>query len=73
MISSQMAQLVPDIDEIIAEHDADFSTSGLKQTIIMRLTRLAVVNQSIFLGSVGKIADDRLITIKQKIVAWILG
>ncbi|WP_035985790.1 type II toxin-antitoxin system PemK/MazF family toxin [Leptolyngbya sp. KIOST-1] len=73
MISSQLVQQVPDIDEIILESDGDFGSSGLKQASVIRVSRLAVVNQAIFLGTTGKIADDRLVRLKQRFVSWILG
>ena len=72
MISSQLAQYISDLDEIIAENDADFNTSGLKQASVVRMTRLAVVSQSIFIGSMGEISRTRLLRIKQKLATWIL-
>jgi mRNA interferase MazF len=72
MISSQLVQYTLGIDEVIDEGDDDFKESGLKQTSVIRLTRLAVVNQSIFLGTIGKIKNERLERIKQKLANWIL-
>lgn len=72
MISSQLVQYALGIDEVIAEDDADFKESGLKKTSVIRLTRLAVVNRSIFLGTIGKIENERLERIKQKLADWIL-
>jgi mRNA interferase MazF len=73
MISSQLAQYLSEVDEMIAEDDADFMTSGLKQTSVVRVTRLAVVHQSIFLGSTGEISRTRFLRIKQKLATWILA
>jgi mRNA interferase MazF len=72
MISSQLVQYIAELDEIISESDADFNASGLKKPSVIRLTRLAVVSQSIFLGSIGKISRTRLSRIKQKLATWIL-
>jgi len=47
--------------------------SGLKQQSIIRTFRLAVVNDSIFLGKIGQITTERLGRIKQKLAAWING
>jgi mRNA interferase MazF len=73
MISSQLHQQIPELDEIINVEDHDFIESGLKQRSIIRICRLAVVNDSIFLGKIGQIATERLGRIKQKLAAWING
>ena len=60
MISSQLSQEVPDFDEIISEKDHDFILSGLKQNSLIRIGRLAVVDQKILLGAIGEIDVARL-------------
>ena len=72
MMSSQLAQYMADLDEIVDEGDDDFDASGLKRTSLVRVTRLAVVSSSIFLGATGEISKPRLARIKQKLAAWIL-
>lgn len=72
MMSSQLAQYMVDLDEIVDEGDDDFDASGLKRTSLVRVTRLAVVSSSIFLGATGEISKPRLARIKQKLAAWIL-
>lgn len=71
MISSQLSQQIPKFDEIIEDVDKDFEQSGLKASSVIRLSRLAVVNRKILLGSIGNIDSSRLETIKQKISRWI--
>lgn len=71
MISSQTIHLSADINELIAEEDSDFNDSGLKTASVIRLTRLAVVDQRIFLGSIGAISSSRLRRLKQKLADWI--
>ena len=51
--------------------DPDFKDSGLKLTSLIRIGRLAVVNDDIFVGNIGRIDDLRLARIKQKISQWI--
>jgi len=51
MISSQLSQQIPGFDEVIKEEDADFEQSGLKTSSVVRISRLAVVNRNILLGS----------------------
>jgi mRNA interferase MazF len=73
MISSQLHQQIPELDEIINVDDADFIESGLKQRSIIRICRLAAVNDFIFLGKIGQVTTERLNRIKQKLAAWING
>lgn len=73
MVSSQLSQQVPEFDEVIKDEDADFLQSGLKTTSIIRIARLAVVNKSVLLGSIGNIGAERLVSIKKKLSAWIIG
>jgi len=73
MISSQLSQQIPEFDEIIKEEDSDFLQSGLKTSSIIRITRVAVVNKSVLLGSIGNIGVARLEAIKKKLSEWIIG
>jgi mRNA interferase MazF len=70
-ISTQTRQTVLGIDEAISISDSDFSQSGLKTDSIFRLTRLAVVSDSIFLGTTGEISAERLEKLKSKLAHWI--
>jgi len=73
MISSQLSQEVPDFDEIISEKDHDFILSGLKQNSLIRIGRLAVVDQKILLGAIGEIDVARLERIKKRLSDWLMG
>ena len=73
MVSSQLSQQVPEFDEVIKAEDTDFLQSGLKTTSIIRITRLAVVNKSVLLSSIGNIGIERLLSIKTKLSALIMG
>ena len=46
MISSKLSQKLSELDEIIADKDADFKQSGLKQDSLIRIARLAMVQGS---------------------------
>jgi mRNA interferase MazF len=70
MISTQIAQAVPGVDEIINATDMDFAQSGLKTASVIRLTRLAVVSDSIFTGSIGLISAA-LSGLKKRLAQWI--
>jgi mRNA interferase MazF len=71
MISSQIGQAVAGVDEIINASDPDFGPSGLKTASMIRLTRLAVVSDSIFFGVIGEISAARLGGLKKRLAQWI--
>jgi len=71
MISSQVHQAIPNIDNIIETTDADFSQTGLKTSSVIRLTRLAVVEETIFVGTIGEISKNRLAILKKQLSGWI--
>jgi mRNA interferase MazF len=58
-VSTQMHQLAPDFDEVIARQDSDFSTSGLIAESLVRLGFLAVLPRKNIVGSIGAIAPER--------------
>jgi len=71
MISTQLSQQVDGLDEQIRQEDHDFKSSGLKAPSLFRISRLAVVEQSIFVGSIGAISSERLLRIKTSLANWI--
>jgi mRNA interferase MazF len=72
MISSRVFQCIENFDELIAGDDSDFVQSGLKCDSIARISRLAVVNRSVLCGTIGAIAEERLLRIRRRIADWIL-
>lgn len=60
-----------DFDELIGEGDADFSESGLKGPSVIRVGRLAIVEDALLLGSTGEIGSDRLARIRRRLSEWI--
>src|SRR5438067_1522052 len=58
-ISRQARQRVHDFDEIISTSDADFGSSGLVDTSLIRLGFLALLPASEFLGDIGSISPER--------------
>lgn len=71
MVSSQLRQVDGQIDEILSPSDADFVATGLKVPSVLRLSRLAVLESSLLMGSLGEIGDERLQQIRQKLAVWI--
>jgi len=72
MISSQVRHYIPGFDEIVQEDDADFAESGLKESSVIRIGRLAVVEEEILLGAMGQIAPERLEHIKRRLAEWLM-
>ena len=73
MVSSQVWPAEADWDEIIFSDDRDFSGTGLKVSSVVRLSRLAVLDDGLFVGSMGAIGSDRLDRIRQRLAIWMMG
>ena len=71
MISSQLHQKIQELDEVITTKDSDFIRSGLKLPSVIRVSRLAVVEEDILLGKLGQISPDRLSRVRQNLARWI--
>ena len=71
MVSTQLSQRIEGLDEIIGPEDHDFKDSGLKAASLFRVSRLAVVERSIFIGVIGEIPTERLSRIKTSLAEWI--
>lgn len=71
MISTKMEHAIEGFDEIIYLHDPGFSETGLKSQSVCRLSRLAVVEQSLLIGSIGRINTQRMVRIKTTLSNWI--
>ena len=71
MVSSQVQQAEANLDEILTPADSDFANSGLKVPSVLRLSRLAVLDGSLLLGSIGAISEDRLRNVRQRLAKWV--
>ena len=71
MVSSKLDQAEAGFDDILARTDDDFAASGLKAPSVLRLSRLAVLDAALLVGSIGNIADDRLERVRQRLARWI--
>jgi len=72
LITSRAYQEIPDLDETIEPADADFPASGLKARSIIRLTRLATVEERVINARLGEISPERLRRIKMRLAGWIM-
>ncbi len=71
MVSSKIDQAEVGFDEVLDPADADFAASGLKVPSVLRLSRLAVLDASVLVGSIGGIGDERLAQVRQRLGKWI--
>ncbi|MDD5059256.1 MAG: type II toxin-antitoxin system PemK/MazF family toxin [Sideroxydans sp.] len=73
MVSSQVQQAEVGLDEILSPADPDFANSGLKVPSVLRLSRLAVLDGSLLLGSIGSISGERLVNVRQRLAKWVVS
>lgn len=71
MISTQVRHEVRGFDDVIAADDTDFPNTGLKQASLIRVGRLAVMDENMLVGSIGKIDASRLARIKTNLANWL--
>lgn len=72
MVSSRIEQAEAGFDEVLLANDPDFAASGLKAPSVLRLSRLAVLDGALLVGSIGTIDDGRLNNIRQRLARWIV-
>lgn len=71
MITTKKRQSRSVYDEIIEKSSQEFKRSGLKSESVIRITRLAVVNQGILLGSIGNVSNTLLGRVRKNLSHWI--
>jgi mRNA interferase MazF len=58
-ISTQLHQEVKGFDDVVDQSDADFASTGLRTTSLIRLGFLAVLPRSAVIGSIGPVSPER--------------
>jgi mRNA interferase MazF len=71
MVSSNLGQALPDFDEVLLEDAEDFQSSGLKRSSVIRISRLAVVEKSQLMGTIGQIPTYRLQRVRRRLTDWL--
>jgi mRNA interferase MazF len=66
-ITSQLRHAVANWDEEVREVDDDFESSGLKENSLIRIGKLATVEEEMLEGVLGEISSHRLAAIRSKI------
>ncbi len=70
-LSTQLRQAAPTLDELIVPTDADFSSSGLITTSLIRLGFLATAPRNRIAGVIGSISAARHKRLLQKLSAFL--
>ncbi len=68
-ISSQLAELVRDWDEVIRQGDPDFPASGLHRTSVIKPSFLAAIESAAVAGTIGEIDEARLERLRTRLAA----
>ena len=66
-ITSQLRHAIANWDEEVKEEDDDFESSGLKQHSLIRIGKLATVEEEMLEGVLGEISSHRLAAIRSKV------
>jgi len=73
MVSSQIHQAEPGLDELLLPEQADFALTGLKVPSVLRLSRLATIDGGLLTGSIGALHPDRIRTIRLRLGNWLVA
>ena len=73
MISTQLRHEIAGFDDLIRDSDADYASSGLKATSLVRVGRLAVISANILHGGIGIVTQERLNRIRSRLANWLLA
>ena len=71
MESSPLHQAGTGFDEPLILQDPDFAGTGLKAPSVLRLSRLAVLDGALLIGSIGAISDERLTRVRSPLAEWL--
>ena len=72
-VSTRLQDMEPDWDEVIADSDADFATSGLHRTSAIRPSFLAAVVSAVVAGRIGEVSTARLERVIARLVRHLSG
>ena len=71
MISTQTRHQVPELEVVLPVTMHDFDKTGLKKESLIRTSRLAVVQSSVFTGKLGTLPTEAFNDIRIRLANWI--
>jgi mRNA interferase MazF len=72
MVSTQLHQKIEKLETTVADTEPEFQQTGFKKDSLIRMSRIAVVEETIFEGKLGNLPESIFSTIKQKFSSWLL-
>mgnify|MGYP006427513587 FL=1 len=73
MISTQTRHQIQELEVVLTETMPDFLKTGLKKESLVRTSRLAVVQSSVFSGKVGTLPAESFEDVRTRLADWIRG
>jgi hypothetical protein len=71
MISTQTRHQISDLEVVLPETMPGFDKTGLKKESLVRTSRLAVVQESVFTGKLGTLPTEVFSDIRIRLADWI--
>jgi len=71
MISTQTRHQISDLEVVLPETMPGFDKTGLKKESLIRTSRLAVVQPSVFTGKLGTLPAEVFDDIRNRLAEWI--
>jgi len=72
MVSTQVHQKIEKLEIIVTNTEPEFQQTGFKKDSLIRMSRIAVVEEIIFEGKLGNLPESIFSAIKQKFSSWLL-
>jgi mRNA interferase MazF len=71
MVSSQLHHEVQGVDIVVRADEKMFAETGFRKDSLIRVTRLAVVDEAILETKIGNLACDELFALKGMLAGWL--
>jgi len=71
MVSSRLHHEVQGVDMVVQADDELFAQTGSRKDSLIRVTRLAVVDEGILETKIGNLPYDALFALKRRLAAWL--
>ena len=71
MVSSRLHHEVQGVDMVVWVDEEIFAQTGFRKDSLIRVTRLAVVDEAILETKIGNLPQDVLFSLKGRLAAWL--
>jgi len=73
MVSTQIDLKIPGLEVLLTEDMPAFAKTDLKRSSLVRTSRLAVVSDEVFIGSIGNLDETVLSDILRRLSHWLVN